>query len=472
MKIPGLLFGLLFLASGFTQAERKGAAIAVRLGSAPGRQILLAHYFGTSIYPDDTVMTDPKGAAVFRSDTLYPQGLYKIYLDGSNHFDFLLGEDQLLELSNSSFSASTLEIRGARESEEFNGYLKWLRQQQQKLSDLDSALAVAGGEEKERIGLEKRLLNREVASYWKNKSSEYPGTLLASFLMANYYDEPEEIPEAYQGSDSLRWVYEYMHRKNHFFDHFDFNDERLLNTPLFKTKLDTYFDRVLLQLYDSVKPAAFQILERAESNPAVFRYVTSHLLNSSLASRVMGMDALFVDIARRYYLSGRASWADSATLVRIRENVLFLENNLIGQHARDIRMETIDGEPFSLYQHSHRYTVLLFYEPNCSHCNTFVPKLYNEAYLPFRDKGLEVVACYTMDKREEWEKFVEEKQVRDWVNVWDERHLSRFKIIYDTRTTPAVYLLDSDKKIIAKKFTVEFLKEYLGYFLSADGEGE
>ncbi len=468
-----MIFLFVAFATLFGRAEGKGTEITVRLGSAPGRQVLLAHYYGTNIYPDDTVLTDSQGMAVFTSDTLLHQGLYKIYLDGTNHFDFLLGEDQVLQIVNPSFHPDELEIKGARESVEFDRYLKWLRQQQRKLSQLDSALTSASEDEKKIIEGNKRVLTREVSDYWNRTSREYPGTLLASFLMANYFEElkEEDIPEDFLANDSLKWTYQYNYRKNHFFDHLDFSDERLLYTPLVKSRLDTYLEKVLLQMYDSVKPAVFAILEKTEPYPGVFRFVTSHLLNSSLASRVMGMDALFVDIARKYYLSGRAAWADSTSLARIRENVIFLENNLIGHKARDVRMETLDGRPFSLYQQKNRFTVLVFYEPNCGHCNTFVPRLYQEVYLPFRDKGLEVVACYTMDKREEWEKFVEEKEIKEWINVWDEHHLSRFKIIYDTRTTPAVYLLDSDKTIIAKKFTVEFLKEYLGYFLGSETPG-
>jgi len=196
--------------------------------------------------------------------------------------------------------------------------------------------------------------------------------------------------------------------------------------------------------------------------------MTSYLINRSINSRIMGMDALFVDIARDYYLSGKASWTDSTTLAQIKENVIFFEQNLIGLPARNLRMETFDGLPYFLCQNESKYTILLFYEPGCSHCQVFVPELYKEIYMPYHDKGLTVVAVYNMNNREEWAKFLEKHELTDWVNVWDEHHLSRFKIIYDTRSTPAVYLLDENKKIIAKKFTIDFLKQYLGFYLGEE----
>lgn len=451
----------------------EGLRISVRLASSPDQKVLLTHYYGGNIFVDDTLLTDSEGSGVFEKSAGLPQGLYKIYLDQERHFDFLLGSDQTLDIVNPSFSLNGLEITGAEESKAFLDYMKWLRERQRQLSRLDSALAKAGEADKGKIEQQIRELTAEVSHYWKEKSARYPGTFLARFLMANYYEElkPEDIPAEFIANDSLKWTFEYNYRKNHFFDHFDLTDERLLYTPMAKSKLDTYFEKVLLQMYDSVKPAAYALIKHVESTPNSFRFVTSYLLNSSLNSKVMGMDALFVDIARDYYLSGKAVWADSTTLAKVKENLIFLEHNLIGQPAIDLRMETIDGQPFRLYQHNNPYLILVFYEPNCSHCKEFIPRLYKEVYLPYRDKGVEVVAGYTMNDKKEWEDFITQHHLTDWINVWDEHHLSRFKIIYDTRNTPATYLLDKDKSIIAKKFSIDFLKKYFAQYLGETSGG-
>jgi hypothetical protein len=68
------------------------------------------------------------------------------------------------------------------------------------------------------------------------------------------------------------------------------------------------------------------------------------------------------------------------------------------------------------------------------------------------------------NNRKEWNDFMNEHHLYDWVNIWNPAD-NRFKVIYDTRTTPAVYLLDKDKKIIAKKFSIDFLKNYFSFYL-------
>lgn len=446
----------------------EGLEIKVMLPSVPGGTVLLAHYYGASVLVDDTIRLDGSGTGILRRDTLVPQGIYKIYLNQDRHFDFLLGRDQKLTITNPDFTIGNMTVEGAGESTEFLKYMHWINIHQQKRKSLEERLATAGEDEKESIDLELRQLHEDVKKYWVQKSEKFPDSFLGKFLMSNYQAElkPEDIPEQFAGNDSLNWLYQYQFRKNHYFDHFDLTDERFLYTPSIKPRLDTYFEKVLLQVYDSIKPAAYEIISKVEPHPKMFRYVVSYLLNQSLSSRIMGMDALFVDIARDYYLSGRANWVDSTSLARIRENVIFLENGLIGKNARDFQMESFEGEPFRLYQLPASYTVLVFYEPNCSHCMEYVPALYKDIYLPFRDDGVEVVAVYTMEDKTEWGEFIEKYQIQEWHNVWDEHHLTRFKVIYDIRTTPAVYLLDKDKKILAKKFTLEFLKEYLPHLLS------
>ena len=468
MKITGmriiLLLIMLFLADNVVAG---GFELRLRISSAANEPVLLAHYYGSSVFVDDTIRLDGSGAGVLKRDTLLPRGIYKVYLNQDTHFDFLLGADQVLSIEGPDFNVGRLAIEGARESAEFLDYMNWVREKQVKRAALEEKRKAASSEEAAALVQEIALVNKEVTDYWKAKSAEYPGSFLGAFLMSNYMEElrTEDIPEEYTRSDSLMWVYQYHFRKSHFFDHFDLTDERFLYTPTLKQKLDTYFERVLLQVYDSVKPAAYAIIERVEPYPEIFRYVVSYLLNSSLTSRVMGMDALFVDIARDFYLSGRAVWADQATLDKIRENVIFLENNLMGHPARDFQMETHSGHPFRLYQQNARFLVLVFYEPNCSHCREYLPQLYNEIYLPYRDKGMDVVAVYTMNNREEWDDFLLKHHLADWHNVWDEHHVTRFKVLYDIRTTPAVYLLDREKQIIAKKFTIDFLHEFLKYNL-------
>jgi peroxiredoxin len=310
-------------------------------------------------------------------------------------------------------------------------------------------------------------LTSELHSYWFETDKKYPGTFLSRFLLANYVEDLDvsALPKEIQESDTLLLLEKFKFQKEHFWEYFDYTDERFLYTPLLKPKLETWFTKVLYQNYDSVRPAVFEFIENVRPYKRIFQFATSWFLNSSINSNILGMDALFVDLAKTYYLSGDAYWASDATIKSIQENVIFFEQNLIGKIAPDLTLETYDGEFINLHKIQSKVTVLLIFEPNCSHCKVFVPKFHDEVYEKYKDKGLSVYAIYSMDKKEEWGEFLEEHQLYDWINVWDEHHASRFKISYDARQTPVVYVLDENKKIISKKLSEEQLDYYIGELL-------
>lgn len=437
--------------------------LEVELKTAAGKNVYLAQHYLGNIYARDTIRLDEAGRGVFKTDSILPQGLYKIYLDENNHFDFLLGSDQKFILKNDSFHSETIEISGSEETAAFVEYTAFLKNLQQKNAAIRKQIESASASERADLQNQMSALTTQLHDYWDKLAEKLPGSFTAKFVRANYVPplDISSLPEEIQKNDSLLLIARFYHQQKYFWDNFDYTDERFLYTPFFKQKLETWFTKALYQNYDSVKIPVFQLIEEVKPHPRIFQFATSFFLNSSINSNIMGMDALFVDIARKYYLSGEAFWANEESLEKIRENVLFAENNLIGNSAPDLTLEGFDGEYHNLHQVESKYTLVVIYEPNCSHCSVFVPKLYSDVYLPFKNKGLEVYAVYSMSDRNEWTEFLSEHQLFDWINVWDEHHVSRFKILYDGRKTPGLYLLDENKMIIGKKMTVEQVEQFM-----------
>jgi peroxiredoxin len=444
------------------------AQIEIKLKPAAGKKILLANYYLGNIYSVDTIQMNNNGWGTFSADTLLPQGLYKIYQDQDNHFDFLLGADQQFSLSNNSFNSQTMEIEGAEETRAFADYVVFLQNLQQKGAAIREQINSAPGIEKEKLQVDLAELTTQLHKKWEQIETGHPDWFLAKFVKSNHVPalDVSTLPPEVQNNDSLLTNARFYYQREHFWDNFDYTDERFLYTPFYKNKLETWFTKVLFQHFDSIKPHVFNFIEEVKPNKRIFQFATSFFLNSSINSNIMGMDALFVDIAREYYFSGQAFWASEESMEKIRENVLFAENNLIGSTAPDLTLETFDGEFRNLHEIDAKYTLVVIYEPGCSHCKVFVPELYEEVYKPFRDKGLEVFAIYSMDNKEEWGEFLDKHALFDWINVWDEHHVSRFKILYDARKTPGLYILDENKKIIGKKMTVPQVKKLMGQQLN------
>ncbi|MCF6356227.1 MAG: redoxin domain-containing protein [Draconibacterium sp.] len=445
-------------------AFSQGYKIQLNLESVPNEQVFLAHYYLGNIYVGDTLLLDAGGTGMLTGDTLLPQGLYKIYKDKNNHFDFLLGADQDFSISNKSFIGAEMQASGAVETEQFVKYATFLNKLKKEGAEIKNKLKTATGDEKENLQKELSKLTLRLHNYWENIDKKYPDTFLAAFLMSNYVPEIDKstLPIEIQQNDSLLLLAKFYYQQKHYWDYFDYTDERFLYTPLLKPKMETWFTKVLYQNYDSVRQPVFKFIENVKPSKRIFQFATSWFLNSSINSKIMGMDALFVDLAKTYYLSGEAFWATDESMKKIRENVMFMERNLIGEVAPDLTLESADGEFFNLHQIDKEITVVLIYEPNCSHCKVFVPEFNKKVYKKFKDKGLEVFAIYSRDKKEEWIEFLDKHNLWEWINVWDKEHISRFKILYDVRKTPRIYILDENKKIIAKDISVEQAEHIIG----------
>ncbi|MDB4584277.1 redoxin domain-containing protein [Draconibacterium sp.] len=452
----------------FNSAFGQELQIKVNLESAANKEVYLAHYYISNIYVDDTIQLDANGFGILKRDTLLPQGLYKIYMNDKNHFDFILGADQDFELSNKTFSGTTIVANGAIETEEFIKYMNFFMNLKLERTDILNNLKSATGENKKILQNKLSDLTPQLYNYWEKINDKYPKTFLSSFLMSSYIPELDvsTLPIEIQQNDSLLLLAKFRYQQNHYWDYFDYTDERFLYTPLLQPKLETWFTKILYQNYDSVQPKVFRFIENVQPHKRIFQYAVSWFLNSSINSKVMGMDALFVDIAQAYYFSGKAYWANEESMKKIRENVMFLENNLIGKIAPDLTLENVDGEFYNLYQIEKKRTCVLIYEPNCSHCREFVPQFYKQVYQKYKDKGLEVFAIYSMDNKEEWTEFLLKHELWDWINVWDKNHTSQFKILYDGRITPGIFVLDENKRIIAKKLTVKQIDQLMQHDLN------
>lgn len=439
----------------------------VELPESAEKNIVLAQHYLGNIYARDTLLLDREGKGVFEADSLLPQGLYKIFLDQDNHFDFLLGADQRFRMKNTAFQPETMQIEGSEEAAAFAAYSRFLKDLKEEDAVLREELDAAKGDDRQRLKQRKEELTGRLHARWQQIEEAFPGSFLAKFIQASHVPSPDitAFPAEIQENDTLLSRALFRYQQDHFWDYFDYTDERFLYTPFYKKRLETWFTQVLIQHYDSIRSPVFRFIEEVKPHKRIFQFALSYFLNSSINSNIMGMDALFVDLAKKYYLSGEAFWATEESLDKIREHVLFAGSNLIGQTAPDLTLEGYNGEYYNLHQVEAEFTLVVLYEPGCSHCNTFVPRLYSEVYQSFKDNGLEVYAIYTMNDKEEWGTFLTEHSLFDWINVWDEHHISRFKILYDARKTPGLYLLDRNKTIIAKKLSVDQVKSYLEHHL-------
>jgi len=469
-----LLYRSLILLSavvfGSLNSQAQSLKIDIKLENVSDSSAYLAHYLDGRIFADDTTKL-VNGVGLFEKDSLLDQGIYVIYLPSQKYFDLLIGNDQEFSITSDSVDfVNKLQITGSDESEAFAGFQKFMKAKTESNRKLQEEYKDKADDEKAKAEYRERFkkADLEVKAYIKALNEKFPKpSFVSSFanftLSSEAPDFEKSIAADFPNRDKEIKLRNYLWTKDHYFSNLNPADDRYLRTPLLKNKLEFFFEKVLIQQPDSIIKESVKLIEQARPNKTCFQYYTQYALNYAIKSKTMGVDAAFVDLAKRYYLSGQATWADSTLMANIKERVIKLQYNLLDMKAQDLALETIDGEFVKLHELDANYTVLYFFETDCGHCKKVTPRLKTEILDAYKDLGVQVMAVYTQQKKDEWQKYIEDNVLYDFVNCYDPNYQTNFRIFYDVYSTPTIYLLDKNKKIIAKRLDIENLKGFLNH---------
>ena len=421
------------------------------------------------MFVKDTIQVNEKGMGTFSGEEPLDGGIYIVYLPDKSFFDLLISDNQNFSIETTSGDlVKSQRIVGCTESDNFLQYQRFLNAKQSEAQKIQDKLKNFEKETPEynKVIEELRAIKKEVDNKMDITIEKNQGLFLANFLKSTKDVEvPEfDLPESIVNRDSVLQIKRYQYYKTHYFDNINLNDERLLRTPVFTNKIERYFTKLIVQHPDTLFREANSIISKSD-DAKVRRYLIQYLFNMANESKIMGMDAMLVDMAEKYYLSGEADWADSTFLSNLQERVTRLKPNLIGKTAPDLKLQSIDGQTFKLSEVRASITIIIFWEPSCGHCKTEVPKLKTIIWDKYQKDGIKIFAVYSQVEQKEWKEFIEEHDLYEWMNVYDPYQRSNFRNLYDINSTPMIFVLDENKKIIGKKIGVEQLSGFIDYQL-------
>ena len=460
MKRLLLLLAGVFLFAGFSYGKEPAYSIKGKVNGIKDTAVYLGYHYGDKQYLKDTAKVDAAGKFVFEGDKKLDGGIYLVVLPAKNYFEIVIGDEQ-----NFSFETDTADLmmnfksKGSLENELYYDYQRFMIPRGREIDKLRKEYDSQKDNKEAAEKIRKRMaeIDKERTDYMKNVIAKHPQTFVAKFFKAMLEIEIPDPPVLPDGKvDSL---FRYRYYKAHYWDNIDFTDDRILRTPIYHNKLKQFMESVIVQIPDSVSKEADALLLKAKDNPELFKYTTWFITNSVEKSKIMGMDAAFVHMVENYYQKGLATWVDSTTLAKMSDRAAKIKPTIIGTTAHNIAPRDTTGKILALHSVKAPYTILYFWDHECGHCKKITPEIL-KIYQKYRGKGVKAYAVNTQYEVDAWKKYVRENKL-DWINVMDMYNQTRFRDYYDIYSTPVIYLLDENKKIIAKRLSHEQVDEIL-----------
>jgi thiol-disulfide isomerase/thioredoxin len=473
MKYILLLLAFLFLNTSIQAKD--GFKLKIIIQNNDDSVIYLCHYYGKSstVYKDDSAKF-PKDGTVsmsMQSTKKIVGGIYiLLFSDRKTQLDFLLnnGDDFIINFDKNNPSTS-VKVIGNTDNNKFFEYQKFLNSTIAKFDALNEGFK---GQKSKKDSLEFKekntKLNDELMAYRKKFIEQNPNNLASTVY--NALQEPT-IPEGkhyLKDGKSIDSNFGYHYYKSHYWDNFNFQDDRLIFTPIYERKLEGYF-KILAPSADSNIAACEMILGKTRGAPDMFKYSLWWLTRRFETSKIMGQDEVFVRLVENYYMKGEAIWLQDTVLKKYIKRASDIAPNMIGQQAADLRLLSIGGvvEPLTKVYPNHKYTVLVFWSATCGHCKKEIPKIDSVVQLLNKKTDVSIYAVLTDSEPEKWKTFINENKLdKNWLHVHDPSHTSNFKSLYDVYSTPVVYLIDTNGKIVGKRIDSSNIADLIGFLES------
>ena len=500
MKKSLLLALVMLIGLGSTKAQ--GYDIKINMKGLKDSMVYLVKYTWDQQYVVDTCKKIKNGQLQFKGKKELEPGMYILVSQASAvYFEFFVTDAQKMSINGDvSEPTAKLTVAGSKDNENFFSYLSYVANKNKEFSKVLEQTKGKSKEDSTKFMQEKvKEFMAAAKQYDSDFMTKTKGTFVYDFMNLKTEKEPKDVPKASNGRPDS--VYSYYYYKNHYFDGVNFKDDRIIRTPLFDDRVKNYFERVIVNHPDTVIKEIDKMLALCTENSMIYNQLIGYFTYKYEQSKIIGFDKVFVHMADKYILPGKATGVyTDETVKKIKERVDIMRNLLLDSKVADLYMiDTTMGAVVrkmgfdtasssrsvtdlyyknidkltpmfkTLYSIKSKYTVLVFWAADCGHCQTEVPKLHENLKSIKGSIDYQVFAMQTKDELyNSWKKFIIEKKLTDFIHVFDPVHINNLKERFDIYRTPVIYILDKDKKIKAKRLGAEQVVDFLKYLESQD----
>lgn len=491
MKKFTLVFICILTLRAFSQG---GYDIKISIKNFPDSMAYLAKFNFGKQYLVDTCKKISNGNIVFKGKRDLDKGVYFLVSQKKSHvFDFFINENSKLNITSDAADIQlNLHSKDSKENEDFFNYTRFFISKNKEFSELKNKTKGMNKADSIKFMQDNaKKFTEEVVKYESDILTAQKGTFFGDWLNLKTEKEAKELPKLKNANDSAYYRFNYY--KNHYWDGINWADDRLLRTQFLEDRVKKYFDQIVLQLGpDTINAEIDKILSKCPKQGEMFKYLFVHFMVNFENHKLMGFDKVFVHLTDTYVKSGDVKGIyDAATIEKIIEKSERIKPLLIGKVAPELMLiDTINGKIVNkmgfdtastaesitklyyanaqklapmfktLSSVKAKYTILVFWDVECSHCKTEIPKLLEIYHKLKKEYDVQVMSVYTLTEFDKWRKYIIDNKL-DFINVYDPVYINNIKNKYDVFSTPKLYLLDKNKVIRSKHIPVDKIEEMM-----------
>lgn len=358
----------------------------------------LCKYRGSKTMIVDTLVSE-NGMIHYKNKTRLPEGIY--LLTNEDNFpltDILVGKTQCFKLKiNDLENLNSIKVKGAKETRNYYKLMAKIRQTEANIAALRSEISYFPENAKKIDSLKLELDDFEELLTMRRKDAFF--NIVLKSLKQRGIDD--------------------------FWDDFPLDDARILTYPLIDNKLEFYFES-LPSNAETINAEIDKLIAKTGDCMEVRDYLLWYFYRKYYSPKYMNLDDVYIHLVNDYFSRFEIENVSENIVELMTERANHLENLKIGAKIPNIgNMHSIENQ----------YIVVYFYDKTCQKC-------MKEGQI------LEKI----QSRHHEMTIFPVE------INSTDIKNLLS---LYDIQSTPMIYVLDNQKKIIAKRIKAEQVEQVL-----------
>lgn len=406
-------------------------------------EVYLMRILGENQKIVDTVVSSSSGSFEFQLDNDFPIGMYIIVGGSKKMIEIIYNKENIRFITSGLEPEDNVQVIESVENLIWYDYLYLKGLNQYKLEVIETILLNYPPDDEYYTSSQEKY--KQIQNLILNRSEELaqnnPMTLASKFIIV---DKPNYAPSEFNDFEKQEYLIK------HHFDDTDFTDTLLLRSNILTSKIVKYLSLYQKpglnqqQLEDRLIIAVDSILEKAIVSQMVYESVVEFLLKGF---EVIGFERGMEHIAEQNQLSELCVNTERKT--ELENRIELIKKLAIGKIAPDFSLTDINGNVISLSEINSEKTILVFWASWCPHCIEIMPVLQDFYNSNTRDK-LEIIAISVDAEETEYLEAVNSHSY-NWINIaelkgWDGPTIMEYGI----HATPSIFILDKDKKILAK----------------------